>query len=252
VEQLNKKQDKIGEEAGDIWKPQPRSVSVKKSKQHYKTLYSVQAKTSNKEPEPTVLESIKLDKRDFSAISTIYNMQIPKKPKIGPTPSLIEYLKKTSPNFKERPVKCQKHGHKTHNTVNIFNPPKWTLKPVLADDFCLYFEDQNVPIPSVTIYDPKLHCIFNLTTYQAKEIYPEIMDNTKFPSKHIYYKAIHPMEHHNLLIIDSGADTSGIGGTEWIIDEITQRSVDISGYNNVIHDKKIQNWKRNYCSGPTR
>ena len=54
----------------------------------------------------------------------------------------------------------------------------------------------------------------------------------------MYYKTILPAEHHQQLIIDCGADTSGIGGPEWIIDEMTDRYVDISGYNNTIHDKK--------------
>ena len=54
------------------------------------------------------------------------------------------------------------------------------------------------------------------------------MKSIELPSKH---------DHDGILIIDSGADTSGIGGTEWIIDEVTERSVNVSGYDNQIHSK---------------
>ena len=47
-----------------------------------------------------------------------------------------------------------------------------------------------------------------------------------------------PSDHNNILIVDSGADTSGIGESEWIIDEITERSVNISGYDNKIQEEK--------------
>ena len=116
-------------------------------------------------------------------------------------------------------------------------------KPVLADEFCLYEDEEAIHIPYVTIYDPDLGCIFNLTLDQALELYPEAMEDYTLlqETKKIFHKSTSiysPNDHNNLLIIDSGADTSGIGGTEWIIDEITERSVNISGYNNHIYDKK--------------
>ena len=111
-------------------------------------------------------------------------------------------------------------------------------KPVI-----LYKDEDDIHISHVTIYDPDLGCIFNLTVDQAMDLYPEAMeDYTPFQgTKKIFQKSTStysPNDHNNLLIIDSGADTSGIGGTEWIIDEITERSVNILGYNNHIYDKK--------------
>ena len=229
-----KKQDKIGEEAGDIWKPKPRSVSVKKAHKRYDNKNSAKVKSSHKEPDNPVIEgNLKwsLPKRDFSEFSEqeiAVQAKIPKKPKSAKPMSLVDYIKKSTPNFSEQPVKCTKHSHKVHNHVSILNPPKWTLKPVLADEFCLYSEDQDLHIAHVTIYDPDIHCIFNLTVDQALELYPEVMENYSLFSqntKKIYKKSIslHSSNAHNdILIVDSGADTSGIGGTEWIIDEVTE------------------------------
>ena len=69
MDQLQKPQDKIGEEAGDIWKPKPRSISIKKSERHYHNTYAPKAKTTSKDPENPVLTSEKLEKRNFSKIS---------------------------------------------------------------------------------------------------------------------------------------------------------------------------------------
>ena len=86
VDQLQKPQDKIGEEAGDIWKPKPRSISVKKSERHYHNTYAPKAKTTSKDPEDPVLTNEKPEKRDFSKISEkadeIEKFEIPKKPRI--------------------------------------------------------------------------------------------------------------------------------------------------------------------------
>ena len=77
------------------------------------------------------------------------------------------------------------------------------------------------------------------------ELYPEAMEEySKFQGPKRYCNKsttiYSPSAHQDLLIIDSGADTSGIGGTAWIIDEVTERSVSISGYNNHIQDKKCK------------
>ena len=82
----------------------------------------------------------------------------------------------------------------------------------------------------------------NLTKEQALDLYPEAMENISWKSPNnsrLFFKTILDEDsHQNQLIIDSGADTSGIGGTEWVIDEITERSVDVSGYNNYVHNQK--------------
>ena len=238
VDHLESKIDKIGEDAGNIWKPKPRSLAVKKSEQHYASKYNPQVKTTSKIPEATILQSTKMEKRDITAAKIINEMKISKKPKIKHTPSLIEYIKKTTTLPDETPRKCMEHKHIRHQYMNIVNPPRWNLKPILADEFCLYFEEQNIHVPHVTIYDPDIHAQFNLNIEQAMELYPEAIKEYSKKKLKMYYKTILPAEHHHQLIIDCGADTSGIGGPEWIIDEMTNRYVDISGYNNIFHDKK--------------
>ena len=174
VDQLQKPQDKIGEEAGDIWKPKPRSISIKKSERHDHNTYAPKAKTTSKDPEDPVLTSEKPEKRDFSKISEkgdeIEKFEIPKKPRITPPFSLAEYIKRTKPNFKSQPSICTQHIRKRNTYMHINNPPKWILKPVLADEFCLYEDEEDIHISHVTIYDPDLGCIFNLTVDQAMRL----------------------------------------------------------------------------------
>ena len=98
-------------------------------------------KTTSKIPEATILQSTKMEKRDITAAKIINEMKIPKKPKIKHTPSLIEYIKKTTTLPDETPRKCMEHKHIRHQYMNIVNPPRWNLKPILADEFCLYFEE---------------------------------------------------------------------------------------------------------------
>ena len=91
-----------------------------------------------------------LEKRNFSEISAkeklIQELKIPKKPKTGPVPSLADYLKSTSILSIETPRKCVEYAHKVHEHISICYPPKWQLKPVLADEFCLYFEDLDLHV----------------------------------------------------------------------------------------------------------
>ena len=202
-------------------------MSVKRAEKHYANTYGPKVKTGDKDPEEKVLRKVTLPKRDFSEISAkeklIEYYKIPKKTKLPPPKSLIAYLKHSSPVVTEMPTKCQEHPHKVHNHVNIINPPKWHFKPVLADEFCLYFEDCDLHMSHVTIYDPDMHCVFNLTVDQALEFYPEAMEEYQifqdakilYKTKHVNNKSINSYsthEHKNVLIIDSGADTSGIGG----------------------------------------
>ena len=195
---------------------------MKRSHKHYKSAYNPQVKSSDKIPKNRVLTTEDPLKRDFSEISNkeklVEYFKIPKKPKIAPPKNLIDYIQNTSPKFDESPQKCMEHPHKVHTHISPIIPPKWAFKPVLADEFCLYFENNDVHIKHVTIYDPGMHCIFNLTMDQAIDLYPETMEeNPTFSEKikKICKKSKDlsaTNDHDNILIIDSGADTSGISG----------------------------------------
>ena len=49
---------------------------------------------------------------------------------------------------------------------------------------------------------------------------------------HIRYKVRKPSDQYEYGFIDSGSDTSGIGGNCWIMDTLTDREVAITGYDN--------------------
>ena len=103
VDQLKKTQDKVGEEANNIWKPKPRSISVKRAHKHYESVYDPQIRSGSKIPEDKVLSNELPPKRDFSVISNkekmVEHFKIPKKLRIAPPKSLVDYLKESSSKY---------------------------------------------------------------------------------------------------------------------------------------------------------
>ena len=200
---------------------------------------------------------------------------VPRKTKVDSPKefSLVDFLKKHKVDCKASPnmEPCKKHPRTIRVDVDLASPPRWIRTPTLADEFCLYDPLTRKHEVHVTVFIPQNKALCSIPATLAWEFFPDLMSTYKYAEHHelhtheptLFTELDNALKYadpdtkppaqqnakllsksqdtnSNVLILDGGSDTCRIGGTEWVIDELTDRTVTIAGYHATVSHEKVK------------